>query len=476
MEFPHLLLAAAANSAITTDWDSPGVIFIKLLAILALVLLNGFFVASEFAIVKVRGSQIDAIIDQGAKNAARARKVVDHLDEYLSATQLGITLASLGLGWIGEPFLAAMVEPIFVKVGITSSVVIHAAGFALAFSIITYLHIVLGELTPKSLAIRRALQITILVSGPLRLFYVLFKPFIWFLNGNANFILRHAFKVEPAGESELAHSEEELRLILAESQKSDEVSSLGREIVINALDLKRRIVRDIMTPRGDVIYLDIDEPFETEMNTAMESRHTRFPLCREHLDDAVGLVHIKDLLALVREKREDLTSIKRDLLHVSEMMPLEKLLRFFLTKHAHLAVAVDEYGGAVGIVTLDNVLEELVGDIQDEFDIDEHDYRKINEMEFETDGTHALYELEEKLDTKFDEADVTTIGGYITSELGHLPIVGETVRIDNWLATVAKSDNRRVLLVHFKKDPIDLPEPTDETDSDESKESKKSES
>ncbi|MGC1481358.1 MAG: hemolysin family protein, partial [Chthoniobacterales bacterium] len=312
MEFTHLLLAAAASGEITTDWDSPGVIFIKLLAILALVLLNGFFVASEFAIVKVRGSQIDTLIDAGAtKNATRARLVVDHLDEYLSATQLGITLASLGLGWIGEPFLAAMLEPIFHKVGITSAVAIHTAGFALAFSIITYLHIVLGELTPKSLAIRRALNITILISAPLRLFYLVFKPFIWFLNGNANYLLRHIFKVEPAGESELAHSEEELRLILAESQKSDEVTSLGREIVINALDLKRRIVRDIMTPRGEVIYLDLDEPFDVEMKTAMESRHTRFPLCREHLDDAVGLVHIKDLLALVREKREDLTSIKR---------------------------------------------------------------------------------------------------------------------------------------------------------------------
>ncbi len=453
MEISHLLLAAA-DGAIITDWASPGVIFFQLACILALVLLNGFFVASEFAIVKVRGSQVDALIDQKVKGAARARKVVAHLDEYLSATQLGITLASLGLGWIGEPFLAAMIEPFFHLAGIESAVVIHTAGFAIAFSIITYLHIVLGELAPKSLAIRKALDITMLVSAPLGLFYTVFKPFIWFLNGNANFLLRHAFKVEPAGESELAHSEEELRLIIAESQKSDEVSSLGREISIAALDLKRRIVRDIMTPRGEVIYLDLDEPFDVEMKTAMESRHTRFPLCREHLDDAVGLVHIKDLLALIREDRQDFDSIKRELLHVSEMMPLEKLLRFFLTKHAHLAVAVDEYGGAVGIVTLDNVLEELVGDIQDEFDVAEQDYRKINESEFETDGTHALYELEEKLDHKFDEADVTTIGGYVTSELGHLPVVGETVRIDDWLATVAKSDNRRVLEVHFKKDPV----------------------
>lgn len=456
METINLLIAAApaATEAVATSWEPSGVILLKLLAIVALVLLNGFFVASEFAIVKVRGSQLDALIEQGHKGAAASRTVVAHLDEYLSATQLGITLASLGLGWLGEPFLAAMVEPAFAAVGISSPVLIHGFAFAIAFSIITYLHIVLGELAPKSLAIRKSLAVTLACSAPLKLFYLVFKPFIWFLNGNANFLLRHVFKIEPAGESELFHSEEELRLILAESEKADEVTSLGKEIVINALDLKRRIVRDIMTPRGDVVYLDLEEPFDEQIALALESRHTRFPLCREHLDDAAGLVHIKDLLALVHSGRKDLESIRRDLLHVSEMMPLEKLLRFFLTNHAHLAVAVDEYGGAVGIVTLDNVLEELVGVIQDEFDTAEQDYREISESEFEVDGTHALYELEEKLDFKFGDAEVTTIGGYVTAKLGHLPSKGETIRAGDWIVTVTDSDTRRVLRVHFKKDPV----------------------
>lgn len=453
------IFAAASTAEIATRWDSPDIIALKLLAIIALVLLNGFFVAAEFSIVKVRSSQLDALIEQGDKRAPVARKVVSHLDEYLSATQLGITLASLGLGWLGEPFLAAMIEPIFAKLGITSAVVIHGVAFAFAFSIITYLHIVLGELAPKSLAIRKSLPVTILCSAPLRLFYVVFKPAIWFLNGNANYLLRRVFKIEPAGESELFHSEEELRLILAESEKADEVSSLGKEIVINALDLKRRVVRDIMTPRGDVVYLDIEEPFDQQVTTAIESQHTRFPLCREHLDDAVGLVHIKDLLALVHRGEKDVQSIRRELLHVSEMMPLEKLLRFFLSKHAHLAVAVDEYGGAVGIVTLDNVLEEIVGSIQDEFDTAEEEYRHINETEFEVEGTHALYELEEKLDHEFENTDVTTIGGFVTTELGHLPVKGEAVRLGDWVATVTDSDARRVLRVHLKKDPLpDAPE------------------
>lgn len=447
------LLAAAGASKIATEWDTPDIVALKLAAIGLLVLLNGFFVASEFAIVKVRGSQLDALIDRGDLKATAARKVVSHLDEYLSATQLGITLSSLGLGWLGEPFLAAMIEPAFVKAGIHSPVIIHGVSFAIAFGLITYMHIVLGELAPKSLAIRKALEVTLWISAPLKLFYFIFKPAIWFLNGNANFILRRVLKVEPVGESELSHSEEELRLILAESEKAEEVSTLGKEILINALDLKRRVVRDIMTPRGDVVYLDVRQPFDQQIATAIESRHTRFPLCREHLDDAIGLVHIKDLLSLVHEERHDLESIRRELLHVSEMMPLEKLLRFFLTKHAHLAVAVDEYGGAVGIVTLDNVLEELVGAIQDEFDTAEEDVRHINETEFEVEGTHALYELEEKLDHKFESADVTTIGGYVTTELGHLPVKGESIRVGAWTATVMESDARRVLRVHLKKDP-----------------------
>ncbi|HVE16147.1 MAG TPA: hemolysin family protein [Chthoniobacterales bacterium] len=459
--FPNILAVAEGSTQIAVHWDDPGIIALKLFAILLLVLLNGFFVASEFALVKVRASQLEALVDQGVRGARAARHAAQHLDAYLSATQLGITLASLGLGWLGEPFLAAMLEPFFVKAGLTSVTVIHAISFVIAFTLITVMHIVFGELAPKSLAIRKAAGISLAVAAPLGLFYSLFRPFILLLNGFANWFLRRVLRIEPCDESELSHSEEELRLILAESQKADEVTSLGKEIVINALDLKHRIARDIMTPRGDVVYLDIEDTFENQIATAIESRHTRFPLCREHLDDAFGLVHIKDLLTLVHEGKKDLQPIRRELLHVSEMMPLEKLLRLFLTKHAHLAVAVDEYGGAVGIVTLDNVIEELVGAIQDEFDTAEDEYQHLGECEFEIEGTHALYELEDKLDHKFGDTEVTTIGGFITSELGHLPVKGETARIGEWVATVTDSDGRRVLRVHLKKDP------TPEVDEDE---------
>lgn len=456
----NAFLFASADAALATEWDSGGVIFLKLLAIILLVFLNGFFVASEFAIVKIRSSQLDTLIDKGNRRASFSRHVVNHLDAYLSATQLGITLASLGLGMLGEPFLAQMLQPFFYKFGVTSEFIVRTFSIAIAFSIITYLHIVLGELAPKSLAIRKSLGVTLWVSRPLDWFYILLRPVIWFLNGNANFILRHLFKIEPVGEHELAHSEEELRVILSESENANEVTPLGKEILINALDLKRRVVRDIMTPRGEVIYLDVEEALEEQLQKAIESQHTRFPLCRGHLDEAIGLVHIKDLIKLMRgEEGRDLMSVKRELHHVSEMMPLEKLLRFFLTKHAHLAVAVDEYGGGVGIVTLDNVLEELVGAIQDEFDTNEQDVRKINEHEFDADGATALYELADMTGLQFETTEVSTIGGFVTSELGHLPVKGESLRLGSYIVTVTEADGRRVLRVHFKKDPQPVSEP-----------------
>ncbi len=291
----------AATVAPATEWEPIGVILLKLGTIFFFVLLNGFFVACEFAIVKVRGSQLDSLVEQGRRGAKFARHVAAHLDAYLSATQLGITLASLALGWLGEPFLARMLEPAFALAGVTAAPVIHASAFALAFALITFLHIVLGELAPKSLAIRKAVETTMWVSRPLGVFYSVFKPAIWLLNGAANFILRHFLRVDPVAETELAHSEEELRLILAESQQAQEVSALEKEMLLNVLDLRRLAVRDIVTPRGHVLFLDVEDSFADNLRAAKASRHTRFPLCRGHLDQALGLIHIKDLLTLAGE-------------------------------------------------------------------------------------------------------------------------------------------------------------------------------
>src|SRR5213080_3345644 len=437
--------------ALMTRWDSPAVLVGKLAVIAALVALNGFFVACEFAIVKVRASQLDTLAEEGNMRARFAKYVRGHLDAYLSATQLGITLASLALGWIGEQFLVNILEPFFALARIHSHVFATSVSVALAFIGITFLHIVFGELGPKYTAIANPLSISLRLVRPLGAFYVLFKPAIWLLHKSSNFLLQTVLRRQPVPSTELVHSEEELRLILDQSEKSEEVSPLGHSLLMNVLDLRDRVVRDIMTPRGEIVYLNLEDDFETNVKKAIESRHTRFPLCRENLDNTVGLIHIKELLPMMRDPNPDLMRIKRELIPVPEMMSLEKLLNLFLGKHAHVAVVVDEFGGTVGMVTLENVLEELVGDIQDEFDSEKEEFRKINENEFTVDGALGLYELRDAAGLDLESADVSTIGGYVTHLLGHLPKQGEQVKIDNYLVTITQTDGRRVGQLHFKK-------------------------
>ena len=441
----------AVIGAVATQWDSGEVVFFHLFTISLIVAVNAFFVAAEFSLVKIRGTQLDALIEEGHKRAELVRHVTSHLDSYLSATQLGITMTSLALGWLGEPYVAHLIQPVFALVGITSPAFITTVSVALGFATITFFDIILGELAPKYLSIRDPVGMSLRIVRPLGLFYLVFRPVIWCLNKSSNLILKKIFRIDPVGGSELAHSEEELRVILTESEGAEEVSRIGKEILINTLDLRKRVVREIMTPRGEVVFLNLEDSFEENLKVAQESRHTRFPLCQEHLDNTVGLVHIKDMLPLMREEKPDLNSIRRDLFPVPEMMPLEKLLNFFLTKHAHLAVVVDEYGGTVGIVSLDNVLEEIVGDIQDEFDTDQKEYRHINENEFVVDGTLGLYEFRDLAGLELESSDVSTIGGYVTHLIGHLPKQGEQTRIEDYVVTITQTDGRRILKLNFKK-------------------------
>ena len=440
-----------AADVVAPQWDSPGVLFLKLAAIAALVGLNAFFVACEFAIVKVRSSQLDALVEEGNLRASFVKHVRAHLDAYLSATQLGVTVASLALGWVGEQCLASILQPAFALVHLYSRAFVTSVSIALAFAGITFLHIVFGELAPKYIAIANPLPVALRLVRPLGAFYFLFKPAIWLLHKSANSLLRGLLRIKPISGTELAHSEEELRLILEQSEKSDEVSSLGRDLLVNVLDLRRRVVRDIMTPRGEVVSLDVEESFEENVKKALASKHTRFPLVRGHLDNTLGLIHVKELVPMMRDSHPDLLRIKRELIPVPEMMSLEKLLTLFLSKHAHLAMVVDEYGGTVGMVTLENVLEELVGDIQDEFDTDKEEFRKINENEFAVDGALGLYELRDAAGLELESADVSTIGGYVTHLLGHLPKQGEQVKIDGYLVTVSQTDAHRVRQLHFRK-------------------------
>ena len=430
---------------------SPSGVFTRLFIILLLIFLNGFFVASEFALVKVRSSQLDLLEEEGNRRASLANHVISNLDAYLSATQLGITLASLALGWIGQPYVASLLAPALYHIGITSKAVVDGIAITMGFALITYFHIVLGELTPKTVSIRKALETSLWVSAPLHLFYLIFRPAIWFLQVSAAGILR-LLRLDPVAENELGHSEEELRVILTESDSKAEVPRLSKELLINALDFRRRVVRDIMTPRGDVIYLDAEDSFEVNLQVALESNHTRFPLVQGHLDNTIGLIHIKDLMKEMKKPKPDLLAVKRDLLPVPEFMPLEKLLNTFLAKRMHLALVVDEFGGAVGIVTLDNVLEELVGEIKDEFDQDPaREFVRLNDEEFVVQGQLNLYELQELADLHLENPEVSTIGGYVVQLLGHLPKQGEQVQIEDYLVTITQTDGLRIFQLHFKK-------------------------
>lgn len=442
-----LLLA----DAVVTQWDAPAVIAFKLAVIAGLVGLNGFFVACEFAIIKVRASQLDTLAEEGDARARFAKHIRSNLDAYLSATQLGITLASLALGWLGEEFLEKMIEPFFAVFGVSSHALVTSVAITLAFIGITFMHIVFGELAPKYTAIANPLTVSLRLVRPLGAFYFLFKPAIWILHKSSNFLLQGLLRMKPVSGTELAHSEEELRLILEQSEISKEVSALGRKLVVNVLDLRERVVRDIMTPRNEVVYLDLEDDFETNANKAIGSKHTRFPLCRQNLDNTVGLIHIKDLVPMMQDSNANLMKIKRDLIPVPEMMPLEKLLNLFLSKHAHLAIVVDEFGGTVGMVTLEDVLEELVGDIQDEFDMEKAEFQKISANEFTVEGTLGLYELNEIAKLELESPDVSTIAGYVTHLLGHLPKQGEQVKIDDYVVTVTQADARRVKQLHFRK-------------------------
>jgi len=423
--------------------------FLKIASVFALVFLNGFFVAAEFAIVKVRSTQIEPLMKSGLKRAQLAHQVITHLDAYLSATQLGITLTSLGLGWLGEPFVAHLLEPLLVFAGISNPTLVAAVSFGVAFGIITFLHIVLGELAPKSLAIQRAQKVTLSAAGPLHLFFVVFRPFIWALNGTANYFLR-LVGIEPASESDLAHSEEELRLLLSQRKN---ISTTSRSILLQAMELRNRTVREVMVPRTQVVFLSTEKALDENIAIAQENQFTRYPLCEKDLDNVLGMIHMKDLFKMkeVKGNGAQLLTIKRDLLFVPETTPLEKTLNTFLAKRILMAIAVDEYGGTAGLITLENVLEELVGEIRDEFDVEPLMVQKVNETEYLVDGTMPLHDFARMFEVVPDTKDVVTVSGYAVHLLGRVPEKGATLRVGNWLGTIEATEARKVKQLRIRK-------------------------
>ena len=421
-------------------------LLLKLLAVGALVLLNGFFVAAELAVVKIRDTQLETLVLKGHRRAKIARHLIRNLDAAISATQLGITLASLGLGVLLEPVFNALLAPIYSGLKVESETVRHTAAILVGFLTNTYLLIVVGELAPKALAIRKTLPVALWTAQPLVWFGRITYPFIWLLNRSAQWLLGQ-LGVEAAHESERAHSEEELRLMFMATQKQSAGTHLGRDIVLNALDLQRRIAREVMRPRREIVAFDTEATIAECLEIAEKTRYSRFPLCESgDLDKTIGVVHIKDLYAARLKARSgaDLRPACRKLIYVPETARLEKLLQLFLERKLHFAIVVDEYGGTVGMVTLENVLEELVGQIQDEFDQEKPLLMKKDERTWEVDGALPLHELADVIGEPLQEEGVTTTSGLVTLRLGGFPNEGDTLTLGPYELRVQTMDGTRV--------------------------------
>src|SRR6266699_1639272 len=421
-------------------------IILKLLLVLGLVLVNGFFVAAEFALVKIRETQLDTLVAKGHRRAKTARHIIAHLNSFLSATQLGITMASLGLGWVGEPIFSALLSPVLASLRVESEAMRHSISFAVGFSALTFLHISAGELAPKWTAIQQPLRISLWVAQPLKWFYIASYPFNWLLNHAAQWLLRQA-GIEPVSDAERAHSEEELRLLVAASQKRAGASTLGRDIVLNALDLRRRVVREVMRPRQEIAALDTQAAIAQCLELAEKTRYSRFPVCeRGDLDKTLGVVHIKDLYAtrLKAWSGADLLPVARKLIYVPETARLAKLLKLFLERKSHLAIVVDEYGGTMGLVSLEDILEELVGQIQDEFDQEKPLLVRTTETTWEVTGALPLHELEALVGEPLRAEGVTTTSGWVTHRLGGFPKPGDTLAASSYELRVEEMDGTRV--------------------------------
>ncbi len=420
---------------------------IKILATILLVLLNGFFVAAEFSLIKIRKTRLAEMADDGNNRAAVALEVASRIDAYLSASQLGITLASLGLGWLGEPAIASLLEPAFRKLGLGASVYVHTAAVVLAFIMITYLHIVLGELVPKSLAIQRVETIALGTAGLLKLFRRLFYPVIWTLNKVAAFTLG-ILDIKPGNEADLAHTEEELRMLVDASQKYGHLDKMEGKLLDNVFEFSDRVVGEVMIPRQDIVCLYLQDSVDEIMGTVRDNGFTRYPLCDDDKDNVLGMVHIRDIIWLMENPgKRSLAELKRNILLVPEGLPVSHLVQRMRAERTHIAVVADEFGGTAGLATIEDLIEELVGEIYDEFDQEQPEINKIGDDEYEFQGRVLLEDVSETLGIEMAEELVNTIGGYIFARLGRKPRAGDEVEFGGWVFRVLEVSGPRVLKV-----------------------------
>ncbi|WP_226578290.1 hemolysin family protein [Halobacillus litoralis] len=385
---------------------------IKLLAVAVLIVLTAFFVASEFAIVKVRKTRIESKASDGDKKAKYALDVLNDLDYYLSACQLGITITALGLGWLGEPTLDILLRPLFDQLPLPDGVT-HTLSFAIAFFVITFLHVVLGELAPKTVAIQKAEAITLVLARPLMLYSKLMYPLIWLLNGSANIFVR-MLGFQTASESDEVHSEDELRHILTKSYQKGEINRSEYTYVDRIFEFDNRTAKEIMIPRTEMAVINVHQSISSVIREVKHNRYTRYPVIDGDKDEVIGVIHMKELLFDDVENQNSLRPFLRPVMKVFENVPVHDLLVKMQKEHTHMAVLIDEYGGTAGIVTVEDILEEIVGEIRDEFDEEEErDIKRLKNGHYLLEGKTAIQDINEYFDMNLDHNDIDTISGWM---------------------------------------------------------------
>ncbi len=416
-----------------------------------LILLNGFFVAAEFALVKVRASQLDVKAQKGSSRAKLAKNLLEKLDAYLSATQLGITLASLALGAVGEEVISHIVQKIFADTGIvTNPVTVHSISLPIALTLLTFFHVTLGEQIPKMIGIKYSMDTILLFAWPLRIFYFIFSPFIWLLNKTSSVVLR-IIGVKKVGEDEV-HTEEELRLILTESEEGGAIKPSENELIQNVFDFDDRIVKQIMVPQNRVVALDVELGRSEITKRVIEEGFSRIPIYLGDIDNVIGIVHSKDLLkALIENRFRTLKDIMRPVHFIPESMKINELLRDFQKHHIQMAIVTNEFGSTAGLITMEDIIEELVGEIQDEHDEEKPNVEKKSDTEFIVNAQATIADVNEALPIALPEnAHYETVSGYINYIFGRIPAVNDKRKKDGYELTILKRTRQSVDTVRLK--------------------------
>ena len=427
-------------------------LLVNILIVAFLLFANAFFVATEFALVSTRKIRLDALSKEGNKEAKLALDSIEHLDRSIAATQLGITIASIGLGWVGEATLATIIKPIFNFLPETyQAIATHSLAVSIAFALITFMHVVFGELMPKSISIQYPEKTMLFVARPMYIIIKIFTPFVMILNGFGNWVLSW-FKIPPAHVGHLVHTVEELDMIVDESHKEGVLNDTEKEILQNVFKFSDILAKQVMVPRPDVVSIPIDISEEELKRLTVENQYTRYPVYEEDLDKPVGILHIKDLYPLVMEgKKIVLKDIVRPVILIPETLSVDKLIQEFKEKKSQLALIIDEFGGVSGLVTLEDVLEEIVGEVQDEFDEEEVDIRQIYENEYIANAMFRIDEFNEffglEAQNEVDDEDIETIAGLVIKHLGHIAEVGDTCEVDGFTFKVLETDGARIVKI-----------------------------